>query len=165
MSKKSCKRKNIEIANTNDNESVDAFSTNENSNDNDDGDDSSLRNNSMVHIKSKTTNEQMMRRKESNRISAKRSRDKQKVLVSSLQEKICNIKSVKAYLEKRGTNAIKEILKRWPLPTQIPDEFSSIEPLLHLIQQVSLIRIFFSHYCSNLIALFSTSRKNHYRQI
>jgi len=74
-------------------------------------------------------------RKESNRLSAQRSRQRQKILEVTLQEQMSKLKLDKTNLDTRFKNSVKEIFKLWPLPDQIPDEFSSLGLLLNLIDK------------------------------
>ena len=81
--------------------------------------------------------EQRSLRKESNRLSAHRSRQRQKMLEDSLQNQLDNLRLDKSDLETRFKNAVKKIFRFWPLPDNIPEEFSSLKLLLDLIDQVS----------------------------
>ena len=91
-----------------------------------------------IRKKGQSSKEQKNNRREANRQSAQRSRKRQKILEISLEERIAKLQGDKSNLETRFKNGIKEIFKLWPLPDRIPEEFSSLGPLLNLIDQVSL---------------------------
>ena len=82
--------------------------------------------------------EQRNKRRVSNRLSAQRSRERQRTLDASLKEKLTQIQREKNDLETRFKNSVNKILKRSSLPSMIPEEFSPLGSLLALIHEVSL---------------------------